>query len=290
MVTQVTEKGLQWFQDARFGMIIHGGLYSLIGRGEWVMHHEKIPVPEYEKLVSQFDPIQFNADEWVQLAADAGQKYMVITSRHHDGFSMYDTALSDYKITNTPFQRDPLAELADACAKNGEVKLGFYVSLLDWHHPAYRMGKTCCVRWLTPFAPRACASGSTILCWIGTIRPTVSGKKVGWPGSIILASCMDRFANSAGIMARSVLSGSMVIGLAMPSPRRMPTLLRVVPLNMKRFTGSFEICSLMPSSITTVMINRFPERMYKGSSRIYQVIIPPVSTPPKYMICQSKSV
>ena len=114
MVKQVTEKGLQWFQDARFGMFIHWGLYSLIGRGEWVMHNEKIPVPEYEKLVPQFNPVQFNADEWVQLAAGAGQKYMVITSRHHDGFSMYDTALSDYKITNTPFQRDPLAELAEA--------------------------------------------------------------------------------------------------------------------------------------------------------------------------------
>ena len=147
MVNQVTEKGLQWFQDAQFGMFIHWGLYSLIGRGEWVMHNEKIPVPEYEKLVLQFNPVQFNADEWVQLAADAGQKYIVITSRHHDGFSMYDTALSDYKITNTPFQRDPLAELAEACAKNGGVKLGFYVSLLDWHHPAYRFREESGLAW-----------------------------------------------------------------------------------------------------------------------------------------------
>jgi alpha-L-fucosidase len=147
MVTQVTDKGLQWFQDARFGMFIHWGLYALIGRGEWVMHNENIPVSEYEKLVPKFDPVQFNADEWVQLAADAGQKYMVITSRHHDGFSMYDTALSDYKITNTPFQRDPLAELAEACVKNGGVKLGFYVSLLDWHHPAYRFREESGLAW-----------------------------------------------------------------------------------------------------------------------------------------------
>ena len=112
MVRQVSEKGLTWFQDAKFGMFIHWGLYSLIGRGEWVMHWEKIPVPDYEKLVPQFNPIEFNADEWVKLAADACQKYIVITSRHHDGFSVYDTALSDYKITNTPFQRDPLAELS----------------------------------------------------------------------------------------------------------------------------------------------------------------------------------
>jgi alpha-L-fucosidase len=111
------------------------------------MHNENIPVSEYEKLVLQFDPVQFNATEWVQLAADSGQKYMVITSRHHDGFSMYDTALSDYKITKTPFQRDPLAELAEACAKNGKVKLGFYVSLLDWHHPAYRFREESGLAW-----------------------------------------------------------------------------------------------------------------------------------------------
>jgi alpha-L-fucosidase len=147
MVNQVTEKGLKWFQDARFGMFIHWGLYALIGRGEWVMHNDKIPVSEYEKLVPNFNPVQFNADEWVQLAADAGQKYMVITSRHHDGFSMYDTALSEYKITNTPFQRDPLAELAESCAKNDGVKLGFYVSLLDWHHPAYRFRQESGLAW-----------------------------------------------------------------------------------------------------------------------------------------------
>ncbi len=138
MAKQASQASLNWFQDAKFGMFIHWGLYALLGRGEWVMHWDKIPVPTYEKLVSRFNPQDFDADTWVQLAADAGQKYMVITSRHHDGFSMYDTALSNYKVTNTPFKRDPLAELADACQRNGQVKLGFYVSLLDWHHPAYR--------------------------------------------------------------------------------------------------------------------------------------------------------
>ena len=147
MVQQVSEKGLRWFQDAKFGMFIHWGLYSLIGHGEWVMHWEKISVPEYEKLAPLFNPVDFSADEWVKLAADSGQKYLVITSRHHDGFSMYDTQLSDYKITNTPFQRDPLAELAEACAKNGQVKLGFYVSLLDWHHPAYRFREESSLAW-----------------------------------------------------------------------------------------------------------------------------------------------
>ncbi|MCL4507785.1 MAG: alpha-L-fucosidase [Chloroflexi bacterium] len=140
-------QGLQWFQDIRFGMFIHWGLYSIIAHGEWVMHTEKIPVAEYEKLVPQFNPYKFNADEWVSVAADAGQKYMVITSRHHDGFSMYDTALSEYKITRTPFKRDPLRELADACARRRDVKLGFYSSLLDWHHPAFRFRKESGLAW-----------------------------------------------------------------------------------------------------------------------------------------------
>src|SRR4029434_603617 len=113
MIKQVSSQGLKWFQDARFGMFIHWGLYSILARGEWVMHNEKIPVSEYEPLVQQFNPVKFNADEWVSVAADAVQRYIVITSRHHDGFSMYDTALSDYKVTRTPFQRDPILELAD---------------------------------------------------------------------------------------------------------------------------------------------------------------------------------
>ncbi len=147
MANQVSPQGLNWFQDVRFGMFIHWGLYSILARQEWVMHIEQIPVPEYEKLVPQFNPVKFNAEEWVSIAADAGQKYMVITSRHHDGFSMYNTALSDYKVTNTPFRRDPLQELAGACARRGDVRLGFYSSLLDWHHPAYRFRKESGLAW-----------------------------------------------------------------------------------------------------------------------------------------------
>ena len=144
---QASPEGLKWFQNARFGMFIHWGLYSSLARGEWVMHNEKIPVPEYEALAQQFNPIKFNANEWVSVAADAGQRYIVITSRHHDGFSMYNTALSDYKITHTPFRRDPLHELAEACARRGDIKLGFYSSLLDWHHPAYRFRKESGLAW-----------------------------------------------------------------------------------------------------------------------------------------------
>ena len=147
MAKQVSPQGLTWYQDARFGMFIHWGLYALIGHGEWVMHLEQIPVPTYEELVPRFNPVEFDAKEWVALAAEAGQKYIVITSRHHDGFSMYDTALSEYKITNTPFGRDPIEELANACAQHGGIKLGFYSSLLDWHHPAYRFRAESGLAW-----------------------------------------------------------------------------------------------------------------------------------------------
>jgi len=144
---QASSRSIEWFQDSRFGMFIHWGLYSIFAKGEWVMHFDHIEPAEYEKLAFKFNPTGFNADEWVSLAADAGQKYMVITSRHHDGFSMFDTALSPFKVTNTPFRRDPLAELAQACRKNGRVKLGFYVSLLDWRHPAYRFRKESGLAW-----------------------------------------------------------------------------------------------------------------------------------------------
>jgi len=147
LVLQATPEGLNQFQDIRFGMFIHWGLYSILAKQEWVMHTDRIPVAEYEKLVPQFNPVKFNADEWVSIAADAGQKYIVPTTRHHDGFSMYDTALSEYKITNTPFKRDMFRELADACAKRSDIKLGFYNSLLDWHHPAYRFREESGLAW-----------------------------------------------------------------------------------------------------------------------------------------------
>ena len=147
MAKQASVQGLEWFQNVRFGMFIHWGLYSILARQEWVMHLEHIPVEEYKLLAKQFNPTKFNADEWVSIAADAGQKYMVITSRHHDGFSMYDTALSDYKVTNTPFGRDPLHELANAIARRSDMKIGFYSSLLDWQHPAYRFRKESGLAW-----------------------------------------------------------------------------------------------------------------------------------------------
>jgi alpha-L-fucosidase len=127
----------QWFQDAKFGIFVHWGVYSVLGRGEWVMQVEKIPISEYEKLPPQFNPTRYDAAEWVDLAKAAGAKYITITSKHHDGFAMYDSKVSNYDIVErTPYKKDVLKMLADACHTKG-VKLFFYHSQLDWHHPDY---------------------------------------------------------------------------------------------------------------------------------------------------------
>jgi alpha-L-fucosidase len=137
---------MKWWREARFGMFIHWGVYSvpagiysgkpIPGIGEWIMHRGKIPVAEYREYAKQFNPVQFNADDWVRLAKAAGMRYIVITSKHHDGFAMFDSLASDWSIAKaTPFGRDPLKELAAACRKHG-LKLGFYYSQAqDWNHP-----------------------------------------------------------------------------------------------------------------------------------------------------------
>ncbi len=118
-------------------MFIHWGVYSLLGRGEWVMNQENIPIAEYEQLPPQFNPVKFDADRWVLMAKDAGMRYITITSKHHDGFAMFDSKVSDYDlIDRTPFKRDVLKELAEACSRHG-LKLFFYHSQLDWRHPDY---------------------------------------------------------------------------------------------------------------------------------------------------------
>jgi alpha-L-fucosidase len=127
----------QWFQDAKFGMFIHWGVYSVLGNGEWIMEQRPLTVVQYDKLPAQFNPQQFDAVAWVALARSAGMKYITITSRHHDGFSMFDTKATDYNILKrTPYARDPLKQLADECHKQG-IKLFFYYSQLDWHDPDY---------------------------------------------------------------------------------------------------------------------------------------------------------
>ena len=140
------DQRMKWFREAKFGLFIHWGLYSIPagewkgkaipGIGEWIMNRAQIPVTEYEQLAKQFNPVKFNAEEWVQMAEDAGMKYIVITSKHHDGFAMYHSLVSKYNIYDaTPFHRDPLKELAAAC-KRHHIRFGFYYSQAqDWHEP-----------------------------------------------------------------------------------------------------------------------------------------------------------
>jgi len=139
------EERMEWWRDARFGMFIHWGLYAVPagewkgekvpGIGEWIMQRAKIPVAEYEKLAGQFNPVKFDAEQWVQIAKNAGMKYIVITSKHHDGFCLWDSKYTDYDVVDaTPFKRDILGELSEACRKNG-IRLCFYHSIMDWHHP-----------------------------------------------------------------------------------------------------------------------------------------------------------
>jgi alpha-L-fucosidase len=135
---------MAWWRDARFGMFIHWGLYAIpagewgkeTGYGEWIMNDAQIPVQQYEKLVGRFNPTRFDADEWVRMAKDAGMKYIVITSKHHDGFSLFDSKYTDYDVMSTPFHRDVLKELSDACRRQG-IRMCWYHSIMDWHHPDY---------------------------------------------------------------------------------------------------------------------------------------------------------
>ncbi len=135
----------EWFEDAKFGLFIHWGVYSVLGDGEWVMNNQNISVDSYEKLPVFFNPVDYDPEQWVKLAKEAGMKYITITSRHHDGFSMFDTQASDYNIVErTPYKQDVLKALAAACKKEG-IKLFFYYSLLDWrsddYFPRGRTGK-----------------------------------------------------------------------------------------------------------------------------------------------------
>ena len=139
------DERIKWWRDARFGMFVHWGLYAvpagewkgkkIPGIGEWIMERADIPVAEYEPLAQQFNPVKFNADEFVGIAKNAGMKYIVITSKHHDGFCLWDSEVTDYDIIDaTPFKRDILKELSKACRKQ-DIKLCFYHSIMDWHHP-----------------------------------------------------------------------------------------------------------------------------------------------------------
>lgn len=127
----------EWFQDAKFGMFIHWGIYSVLGVHEWVMETQSIDKKSYEKVASFFNPTAFNAEEWVLLAKATGMKYITITTKHHDGFALFDSQLTDWDIVDrTVYQKDIIEELAKACEKH-DIKLFFYYSQLDWHHNDY---------------------------------------------------------------------------------------------------------------------------------------------------------
>jgi alpha-L-fucosidase len=125
---------IQWWQEARFGMFIHWGLYAQLGRHEWVMNRERIPVAEYEKLADTWHPKERPAREWAALAKQAGMKYMVMTTKHHEGFCLWDTEQTDYNAVQRGPGRDLVREYVEAC-REFDLKIGFYYSLMDWHHP-----------------------------------------------------------------------------------------------------------------------------------------------------------
>ncbi|TVU58878.1 alpha-L-fucosidase [Paenarthrobacter nitroguajacolicus] len=125
-----------WFEEARFGMFVHWGLYALPARHEWVMNREETTVEEYSQYFRRFDPDLYDPREWARAARQAGMKYVVLTTKHHDGFCLWDSALTDYKATNTPAGRDLIAPYVEALRAEG-LKVGFYHSLIDWHHPDF---------------------------------------------------------------------------------------------------------------------------------------------------------
>ncbi len=178
-----------WFKQAQFGMMVHWGLYALPagewkGRrmpfiGEWAQSYFRIPNADYGALASAFNPILFDAESWVQLAVEAGMQYLVVTSKHHDGFAMYRSRVDAYNIVDaTPFKRDVIGELAEACRKHG-LKLGLYYSQeLDWHEPhggGYRSGRTnCgCMSWTNDWDFPDNGKKDFTRCFEGKIKPQV---------------------------------------------------------------------------------------------------------------------
>ena len=134
IVTEASRPHMQWWREARFGMFIHWGLYSQLGRHEWVMNRERIPISEYEHLAVTWKPIERPARQWAGLAKQAGMKYMVMTTKHHEGFCLWNTQQTDYNAVKQGPGRDLVAEYVEACHEFG-LKVGFYYSLMDWHHP-----------------------------------------------------------------------------------------------------------------------------------------------------------
>ncbi len=130
------EEKMKWFRDAKFGMFIHWGLYSMLGKGEWVLFHERMDVTDYEKLAAHFDASMFQPEEWARTARNAGMKYMVLTTKHHDGFCLFDSQASNFNSMHSAAEKDFVAEYVQACRNEG-LKVGFYYSPMDWRFPGY---------------------------------------------------------------------------------------------------------------------------------------------------------
>ena len=130
------DRCMAWWLHDRFGMFIHFGAYAIPARGEWVRSTERLTIEQYEPYVREFNPRAFDARAWARAAREAGMRYMVLTAKHHDGFCLFDSALTDYKSTNTPFGRDLVAEYVEAARAEG-LRVGLYFSLIDWHHPDF---------------------------------------------------------------------------------------------------------------------------------------------------------
>lgn len=129
-------KRMQWYVEARFGMFLHWGLYSIPARGEWMRSFEKLTDEEYERYFREFDPVDYDPKKWAKAAKEAGMRYMVLTAKHHDGFCLFDSRYTDFKATNTKCGRDLIKEFVEAVRAEG-LKVGLYYSLLDWHHEDY---------------------------------------------------------------------------------------------------------------------------------------------------------
>jgi alpha-L-fucosidase len=127
------EERVKWFTDDRFGLFIHWGLYSIPAKGEWIRSNERLSIQEYQPYFEEFNPIYYNPREWAKAAKEAGQKYVVLTAKHHDGFCLFDSQLTDYKATNTPANRDLIKEYVEAFREEG-LKVGLYYSIIDWYH------------------------------------------------------------------------------------------------------------------------------------------------------------
>lgn len=135
-MNQEIRERTKWFMEARFGMFIHWGLYSIPAKGEWMMSEAEMSVSEYKQYFDLFNPVDYNPREWVRLAKEAGMQYAVLTAKHHDGFCLFDSALTEYKATNTKAGRDVVREFVDACREEG-IRVGLYFSIIDWSHPDF---------------------------------------------------------------------------------------------------------------------------------------------------------